>query len=86
MAQSKKTWRTSFSSAGGPPPPPGHFCLAWKDGGEKEDMKEEVNAPKEEDRLEVEVGVEEDIVSSLVPNLAGPPSKGVDHCAGSGDG
>ena len=50
MAQSKKTWRHSFSDAGGSPPP---LCRAdWLGREEVGEKKEEVRAEKEEERVE----------------------------------
>ena len=50
MAQSKKTWRHSFSDAGGSSPP---LCRAdWLGREEVGEKKEEVRAEKEEERVE----------------------------------
>ena len=54
MAQSKKTWRHSFSDAGGFPPPfwRGEDWLGREDPKVDEEKKEEVRAEKEEERDE----------------------------------
>ena len=65
MAQSKKTWRHSFSDAGGSSPP---LCRAGCLGREDEkvgEKKEEARAEKEEER------VEEVEVVSPVPDPCG---------------
>ena len=54
MAQSKKTWRHSFSDAGGFPPPfwRGEDWLGREDPKVDEEKKEEVRAENEEERDE----------------------------------
>ena len=54
MAQSKKTWRHSFSDAGGFPPPfwRGEDWLGREDPKVDEEKKEEERAEKEEERDE----------------------------------
>ena len=52
MAQSKKTWRHSFSDAGGSPPLCRADSLGREDDKVDAEKKEEARAEKEEERVE----------------------------------